>query len=296
MRRQTPTVRLRRLATELKRLRQAAGLTRDDAAEQTNLNSATLWRIETAKVRPHRRTVVTLMNHYRLHDQEHRAKLLDLAKDAGNLGWLQEYEDDLTEQYLTYVSFEAGARSIRNYESLFIPGLLQTEAYASAVIAGVLPFATKEEINQRVEVRMQRQAILHRDEDPLQLWAILDEAALHRAVGGNDVMHNQLVELAKAAELPQVTLQVLPFSLGAHAAMPGSFVVMDFADPADPDLVYIDSMAGDLFMERDNEVRRTTMTYQHLQANALNPADSQRLIHRRTDALQQKGGQGDERP
>ncbi|MDG4828999.1 helix-turn-helix transcriptional regulator [Solwaraspora sp. WMMD1047] len=285
MGRQPPTVRMRRLAGELKRLRQAAGLTRDDAAEQTKLNGATLWRIETAKVRPHRRTLIILMNRYGVTDSDERAKLFDLAKDAGHLGWLQDYEDDLTEQYLTYVSFEAGARSIRNYESLFIPGLLQTEEYARAVIAGVLPLASKEEVERRVEMRMQRQAALHRADDPLQLWAIVDEAALHRVVGDAGVMHAQLKALIEVAELPQVTFQVVPFSVGAHTGMPGSFVVMEFPDPADPDLIYVDSIAGDVFVEHESEVRRITIYYQHLQAAALNRSDSVRLIEQRVAAL-----------
>nr|MDT0658523.1 helix-turn-helix transcriptional regulator [Micromonospora sp. DSM 115978] len=290
MGRQPPTVRLRRLAGELKRLRQAAGLTRDDAAEQTKLNGATLWRIETAKVRPHRRTLTILMNRYGVTDSDERAKLFDLAKDAGHLGWLQEYEDDLTEQYLTYVSFEAGARSIRNYESLFIPGLLQTEEYIRAASAGVMPHFSKEDVDRRVEVRAQRQAALHQDDDPLQLWAVLDEAALHRKVGDEQVMHDQLNSLVETAGLPQVMLQVIPFSVGAHPGMLGSFVLMDFPDPDDPDLVYIDTMAGDLFMEREADVRRTTINFQHLLASALSPADSLRLIRQRIDAFRANGG------
>jgi transcriptional regulator with XRE-family HTH domain len=289
MGRQPPTVRMRRLAGELKRLRQAAGLTRDDAAEQTKLNGATLWRIETAKVRPHRRTLIILMNRYGVTDSDERAKLFDLAKDAGHLGWLQEYEDDLTEQYLTYVSFEAGARSIRNYESLFIPGLLQTEEYARASSAGVMPHLSKEEIDRHVEVRAQRQAALQ-GQNPLQLWAVIDEAVLNRTVGDEQLMYAQLVSLIESAGLPQVVLQVIPFSVGAHPGMLGSFVLMDFPDHDDPDLVYIETMAGELFIEREADVRRTTINFQHLLASALSPADSLRLIRQRIDAFRANGG------
>src|SRR4051812_24761291 len=133
-RRQPPTVRLRRLAAELRNLRQAAGLTREDAAEQTNINSATLYRIETAKARPQRRTLLTLLDKYGVTDPARRTALVELSKQATQLGWLQAYESELPEEYTTYISFESEARSVRNYESLFVPGLLQTEGYTRAVV------------------------------------------------------------------------------------------------------------------------------------------------------------------
>ena len=197
---------------------------------------------------------------------------------------MQQYENELPEQYTTYISFEADARSVRNYESLFVPGLLQTEDYARAVIRGVLALASDEEVERRVEARMQRQA-LPKKKNPLRLWAILDEAVLHRRVGGSAVMAEQLQALADAARQPHITLQVIPFSSGAHAGMPGSFVVMDFPDAADPALVYIDSMAGDLFLEREPDVRRFTITFEHLQATALDPASSAQMIEAEVDAI-----------
>src|SRR3954471_6380411 len=176
-RRQPPTVRLRRLAGELRNLRQAAGLTREDAAEQTNINSATLYRIETAKARPQRRTLLTLLDKYGVTDPARRAALVDLSKQATQLGWLQAYESELPEEYTTYISFESEARSVRNYESLFVPGLLQTEGYTRSAIRGVLPLASDEEVEQRVEARVRRQESL-RKKSPLRLWAILDEAVI----------------------------------------------------------------------------------------------------------------------
>lgn len=276
-RRQPPTVRLRRLASELRGLRSAASLTREEVSEQTGLNSATLYRIETAKVRPQRRTLVALLDKYGVTEEDRRAEMVALSRQATELDWLHRYESALPEAHLTYISFEAEARSIRNYESLFVPGLLQTEDYARAVITGVLPFASKDEVEHRVEARMQRKPFLAR-KPPLQLWAILDEAVLHRLVGGPTVMAAQLARLIEEADELDITVQVLPYAVGAHAGMPGSFAVMDFPNPADPELVYIDSMAGDLFLEREPDVRRYTRIFEHLRAAALNPADSLRLI------------------
>ncbi|MEU6021117.1 helix-turn-helix transcriptional regulator [Micromonospora sp. NPDC047134] len=290
-RRQPPTVRLRRLAAELRSLRTAAGLTRDEVSEQTGINPATLYRIETAKVRPQRRTLMAMLDKYGVTDEDKRRELIALSRQAAQLGWLQAYESELPELYTTYISFEAEARSVRNYESLFVPGLLQTENYACAVIRGVLPLATDADVQARVEARMQRQESLRKTE-PLRLWAILDEAVLHRLTGGPAVMAEQLDALVTAAGQPHVTLQVIPFTTGAHAGMPGSFVVMDFPDPADPALVYVDSMAGDLFLEREADVRRYTSTFEHLRATALDPTSSIKLIQEHAAAISQKGGTG----
>ena len=245
--RSTPTVRLRRLAAELRRLRTAADLSREDVAERTGINNATLYRIETARTRPQTRTLIALLQLYGVDDQQ-RQHLLALAKESAKQGWLRPYHEDLPEEYTAYISFEAEADGVRNYESLFIPGLLQTEAYARAVIRGVLPMANQREVEDRVQARIERQQVLTKD-DPLKLWAIVDEAALRRLVGGAKVMTDQLRHLLEVITEPNVTLQVIPFGAGAHAGMPGSFVLMDFPDPMDAGLVYIDSMAGDLFLE-----------------------------------------------
>ncbi|MGH3941340.1 MAG: DUF5753 domain-containing protein [Pseudonocardiaceae bacterium] len=165
---------------------------------------------------------------------------------------------------------------MRNYESLHIPGLLQTEEYARAVVRGGLPMGSQQ-IDDRVQARMQRQQVLTKD-TPLKLWAIVDEAALRRLVGGVDVMRYQLKRLVSLMTEPNVTLQVIPYSAGTHAGMPGAFVLMDFADPMDTDLVYIDSAAGDLFLESDTDVSQYTMIFNNPRAVALRPDDSATLI------------------
>jgi transcriptional regulator with XRE-family HTH domain len=274
--RQTPTVRLRRLAAELRTLRASAGLTRDEVVERTGINVATLYRIEHARVRPQTRTLRTLLDLYGA-DQEHQADLVALLRDARQHGWLHAYQNELPEQYTTYIGFEGEARSVWNYESLFIPGLLQTEDYARAVIRAVLPWASRDEVERRVEVRMERQEVL-RNDNPLELWVIADEAALRRQVGGPAVMQALLGQLLEAAELPNITFQVIPFSDGAHAGMLGSFVFMQFAEASIPDVVYVDSMAGDLFLEAEADVRRYRLVFEHLRAVAASPDDSRSLV------------------
>jgi transcriptional regulator with XRE-family HTH domain len=274
--RYTPTVRHRRLAAELRRLREAADLTQEDVSERTGKDRSTLYRLEHAQQRPQRSTLIQLLDLYDV-DQERRAELLALLRQAGQRGWMQTYRSDLPEIYSDYISFESEALSVWNYESLFVPGLLQTEDYARAVIRGGLPAASDEQVENRVMARMERQAVLT-TESPPQLWAIMDEAAVRRLVGGRTVMREQLSRLRDAAALPNVTVQVIPYDAGAHPGMPGSFIVLDFPDAPDQSLVYLDSMAGDLFLEDAAEIRRYILIFEHLRAAALRPDQSTSLM------------------
>jgi transcriptional regulator with XRE-family HTH domain len=276
-RRQTPTVRLRRLAAELRQLRKASELTQDDVAERTGINAATLYRIERARVRPQTRTLRTLLDLYGV-PREQQGELVGLLREARQRGWLHAYQSLLPEHYTTLIGFEGEAQTIWNYESLFVPGLLQTEDYARAVIGAGLPNGSREEVGRRVDARMKRQEVLQGDH-PVNLWAIVDEAALRREVGGPDVMRAQLRHLAEVPEAyPHVTLQVIPFKAGAHAGMPGSFVLLRFPEAEVPDVVYIDSMAGDLFLEDESAVSRYTLVFDHLRAVAASPDVSKSLI------------------
>jgi transcriptional regulator with XRE-family HTH domain len=274
--RQTPTVRLRRLATELRSLRTASGLTRDEIVERTGINAATLYRIEHARVRPQTRTLRTLLDLYGVEKQQ-QADLIALLRDARQRGWLHAYQSELPEHYTTYIGFEGEAQSVWNYESLFVPGLLQTEDYARAVIRGGLPQASRDEVERRVEVRMERQEVLGND-NPLNLWSIVDEAALRREVGGPAVIQAQLRHLIEVCDLPHITFQVIPFNVGTHAGMPGSFALMQFAEAAIPDVIYIDSMAGELFLEEESDVRRYKLIFEHLRAVAASPDASRSLL------------------
>lgn len=271
-----PTVRLRRLAAALRRLRADSGLTREEVEEQTGVNPGTLYRLESARSRPQKRTLIALLNLYKVNG-DLRADLLELSKNADGQGWLQPYHAELPEDYAAYISFESEARAMRNYQSLYIPGLLQTEDYARAAIRGTLPTATDEEVENRVRARMERQMRLA-GESPVDLWAIVDEAAIHRQVGGSKVMDAQLAHLLDAAKQPNITLQVIPYDVGAHPGMPGSFVYMEFAEPIDPDLVYVDTLAGDLFLESDEDLRLYASMFDHLRAVALNLSQTKGLI------------------
>lgn len=281
-----PTVRLRRLAAELRRLRADAGLSREHVEEQTGVNEGTLYRLETARARPQRRTLVALLDLYHV-ENPLRDDLIDIARTADGQGWLRPYQSELPEEYAAYISFEAEARAVRNYESLFIPGLLQTEDYARAVISGTLPMASQTEVEQRVQARMERQELL-RSDDPLELWAIVDEAAVRRMVGGRKVMLAQLAHLLEATEQPNITLQVIPFDVGAHPGMPGSFVYMEFAETTDPELVYVDTLAGDLFLEAEADLRLYSQMFDHLRASALSPANTTGMISTTIESF--KGG------
>jgi transcriptional regulator with XRE-family HTH domain len=261
---------------ELRSLRTASGLTREEVVERTGINSVTMYRIEHARVRPQTRTLRTLLDLYGV-EKEQQAELVALLRDARERGWLHPYQSELPEQYMTFIGFEGEAESASNYESLFVPGLLQTEDYARAVITGVLPFASRDEVERRVEVRMERQQVL-RGDNPLQLWGIVDEAALRRQVGSPAGMRAQFRHIMEASELPNVTFQVIPFDGGAHAGMPGSFIVLQFTEEAIPDVIYIDSMAGDLFLEAESDVRRYKLVFEHLRAVSASPDASRALL------------------
>jgi transcriptional regulator with XRE-family HTH domain len=271
-----PTVRLRRLAAELRRLRAASELSREQVEEQTGVNEGTLYRIETARARPQRRTLLALLDLYEATDPL-RADLLDLAKSADGQGWARPYHWQLPGEYAAYISFEAEARAVHNYESLFIPGLLQTEDYGRAMISGVLPTVTEAEISERIEARLERQKLLN-GSALLELWAVVDEAAIRRVVGGRAVMAAQLRHVLDMMTRPNITVQVIPFDTGAHPGMPGAFVLMEFRDDLDPELVYVDTLAGDIFLEADDDVRRYRQMFDYLRAGALSPADSAKLI------------------
>ncbi|MGH3864290.1 helix-turn-helix domain-containing protein [Actinokineospora sp.] len=264
------------MAAELRRLRDQADLTQQEVVDATSINKATLYRIETAKAKPQKRTLMTLLALYNA-EPEQRDYLISLLKDSTVQGWLRPYHSELPEEYTAFISFESDAAGARNYESLFVPGLLQTEDYARAVIRGVLPAATDSEVEDRVQARMERQDVLTKTK-PIKFWAVVDEASLRRGVGGPGVMSDQLAHLTKCAKAPNITLQVIPFGAGAHPGMPGQFILLDFADPMDTDLIYIDSMAGDLFLESAADVRRYRSIFDNLVAVALSPNDSASLI------------------
>lgn len=272
----------------MRRLRSVAGLTRERVSDQTGINAVTLYRIETGHARPQLRTLTAMLDVYDLTDEQ-RANLIDLCKEATTHDWIALYRDELSNAYSAFISFESEASAHRNYESLFLPGLLQTEDYARTLMQQTqrgLPTANAVEI--RVKARMTRQMLLTKD-NPMSLWSVVDEAAMRRVVGGPTVMRDQLVHLASAITAPHITFQVIPFRIGAHPGMAGQFALLEFADIEDPDLVYVDTLAGDLFVEKAEEVKSYRAMFEQLVAVALSPAESATMVNEIANDLDGRG-------
>ncbi len=271
-----PSVRGRRVAAELARLREATGLSREEVAERQGWSVSKVWRIETGRTRAHHGDVADLLDLYGVGGSE-RETLIRLAREARRRGWWHSYADVLAEGFDTYVDLEIQATSIRTYEAQLVPGLLQTEAYARAVLSAAWVTTEQDEISRRVAVRMRRQEVLASKEDGPQLWAVLDEAVVRRGIGGIDVMREQLSRLLEMAEQATVTLQVLPFSVGAHAAMIGAFVILGFPDPDRP-VVYLETDTRSLYLEEAAELDRYMLVFDHLRAAALSRAESAAFV------------------
>ncbi|HEY0717389.1 MAG TPA: helix-turn-helix transcriptional regulator [Streptosporangiaceae bacterium] len=270
-----PTVRQRRLAQALRELRHEAGLTQDAVGVRMGWHTSKLFRLENARSpRVDWLDVKELMDMYGVRSP-HREALIQLAQDARMMGWWTPYRDVFTG---SYVALENEASAMRLYCPELVPGLLQTEAYARAVIRAVRPGYDDESVERRVTARLTRQKVLLDRTSSPQLVLMLNEAVLRRMVGDVDVMAAQLRALAAAAERPQVTLQVLPFSAGAHASMEGGFVLIQFPEETDPDVVYVEGIMGDLYLESVGEVKRYQSAFERIQAVALSPGESLTFI------------------
>jgi len=274
---QSPTVRRRRLGMELRRLREASALMIEDVAKHLECSMSRVSRIETGKSVARIRDVRDMLDLYEVGDEAQREQLLTLAKEAQQRGWWTEYESVLSAGLDTYVGLEASAASIRSFQTHLIPGLLQTEEYSRALIKVGRPTESPVNIDRMISLRRRRQAMLA-EAGTLEMWAVLDEAVLRRPIGGHSVMRAQLARLLEADELPSVTIQVLPFTRGAHPGLGGAFTIIGFPDPTDLDVVYVDSPAGNIFLEKDKDVRRHTTWFDHLRAAALPPDESTEFI------------------
>ena len=273
---QSPTVRRRRLALELRRLREAARLTCEEVAERLECSASKISRVETGRVSVSPRDVRDMLEIYGL-PEDQRESLVQLARDSRQKGWWHAYSDTIQPQFATYLGLESAASEIRIYEVSLIPGLLQTQEYARSVISAGMVNSSQEDIERRVELLMARQPALTRP-DPPKLWAVLDEAALRRRVGGAGLMRLQLDYLLTVASLPNVAVQVIPFGGGAHPAMGRPFVVLVFPERADPDVVYLEDLTSALYLEDVEEVDRYNVFFNHLRATALSFDDSSALI------------------
>lgn len=281
-----PTVRTRRLGSELRRLREGCGLKLDDVTERVGLPASKVSRIEKAALGIKTADLNTLLDLYGVEDADRRDALHLLARHGRTRGWWQTYRDVISPAYADLISLEADATDMRSYESTLIPGLLQTAAYARATIGAINMTSTDGEVDALVEVRMARQSVLTRPQ-PLALWAVIHEAALHpRMKSAPQMMREQLQKLLDIARLPHVSIQVLPLDSPPHVGMSGSFTLVGFPETSDLDVALLEHLTSALYVEDHTEVSRYGTAFEHLRAAALPFDASADLIERLKDNIQ----------
>lgn len=270
-----PTTRRRQLGADLRRLRERKGLTLEEAGALVGISKATLSRYEKKEGTVKWPAVDALCREYGASEQE-RKTLVELAKGAKIQGWWRSLADPIPESMNLMLTLEDEVVREDHFACMYVPGLLQTRAYAEAVHRASEMRCGEQEIAHMVDIRMKRQELLTR-EDPPHIWAVIDEAVIRRLVGGRVAMREQLEHLISLAEEPHVTVQVLPFASGAHAAAVGSFVVLGGSAP-ELDVVYVDIIGGGLFMEKPEELERYTLAFEYLRAQALDIPSSVALL------------------
>lgn len=270
-----PTIARWQLGRQLKAAREAAKITQSEIADVLGCSESKIYKLEAGDVGINRGDLIVMLDRYGITDEQRRATIFDLQKQGKQRGWWAKY-GQLPNNYSMYVGLESAAIEVKNFELAVVPGLLQTEEYARAIASAAWP-GQEEEVRRRVELRMARQACLTED-PPLKFWAIVDEGVLHRCTGGPDVMRAQLRHLIEMSERPNVVLQVLPFSEGWHPGTVGSFSILEFPETVHSPVVYIESQAGDAYLEREDDLRRVTLIYTHLHAAALSASKSRELI------------------
>ena len=272
------------LGSQLRALREAAGISPDAAGYEIRASRSKISRVEHGRVGFKERDVADLLTLYGITDERQRAHLLTLAQHANSRGWWARYDDVMPDWFVTYVGLEQATSLIRTYELQFVPGLFQTPDYARAVTVLGHRAAPQEEIERRVSLRLKRQEILTVT-DPPRVWAVIDESALRRPLGGQEVMREQLRHLVEVAELPHVTLQVMSFNRGGHSPAGGSFSILRFAQPDLPDIVYLEQLTGALYLDKIDEVDHYREVMNSLSAEAETPADSERELKKIIKAI-----------
>ncbi|MEU9090736.1 helix-turn-helix transcriptional regulator [Streptomyces sp. NPDC048428] len=276
------TVLGRQLGDELRRFREGAGLSTSEAAEVLDCTKGKISRIENGHVPVRTPDLDALIHAYDVSDPEARHRLASLARTANRRrreGWWHQYGSVLGDTYRDYIEMETICDGIRTFQVQLIPGLLQTPEYGRAVTVASRAWQTAEEIDQFVQVRLARQERLAGD-DPLEFWAVLAEGVLHQQVGGRAVMHDQLEHLANLAEQPNITVQVLPFSRGAHPGMFGPYLLLSFPRVSALDLVLTETPTGNIWMERESDVARYRDLFDDARTSALPPTESLSVIRR----------------
>ena len=272
-----PTVRRRRLGSELRRLREDHSIKLEEVAERLGVAASTLSRIETGKAPTKSVYLTAMLEMYGVTDPAQRQVLVDMAREGHRKGWWSVYDDVLPTGFGIYVGLEAEAAGLRAFEGEAVQGLFQTPDYARAILREVQVRDTDEQVERLVDLRMKRQEVLDRN-PPLDVWMILDEAVVRRTIGGPEVMRDQLARLVEESKKPNVTLQVLPFETGSHAGLRGPFSILEFPERADADVAYVESVAGIIYLEKEREVRTCAEAFDRLRAAALSPGQSSDLI------------------
>ena len=258
-------------------------MSREEVSRQLEWSTSTVFRIETGRNRPQPGNVRALLELYGVTGPE-RDGLIQLTRDARKPGWWHSFRDVLPNPYEVYIGLEAGTASIRNFEPVVVPGLLQTADYACEVFRNGPIELDPDDVERLVEVRLARQEILARDDRP-RLWAVIDEAVIHRVVGSASAMSGQLRHLVDSAQQGKTTIQIMPYRAGAHAGTTGPFVILDFEELTDPTVVYVETLAGDIYLEERSDVNRYTLAFDRLVAAALHPDESVRLIEQAAHAM-----------
>src|SRR5579862_141425 len=272
-----PTVPRMLVGLQLHRLREAAGVTPERAGHAIRASRSKISRMENGRVSYKERDVTDLLTLYGVTDDKARAAMVTLVRQANSSGWWSQYDDVTAEWFTDYLGLETAASMIRTFELQFVNGLFQTEDYARAVTMLGHTTAAAEEIDRRVSLRLKRQDLLTGPEPP-QIWSVLDEGALRRPVGGRGVMRAQLQRLIELTELRHVTVQVVPFARGGHAAAGGSFTMLRFSDPDVADVVYIEQLTSALYLDKREHVDHYLEIINQLSTEALTPVQSTRFL------------------
>ncbi|MEY9836221.1 helix-turn-helix transcriptional regulator [Streptomyces sp. 846.5] len=265
------------LGSQLRRLREAKGITREDAGYTIRASESKISRMELGRVSFKERDVTDLLSLYGVDDETERAALVTLVREANQAGWWHSFSDAMPNWFQTYVGLEEAAALIRTYQVQFIPGLLQTEDYARAIVLLNRPHMETSELERRINVRMRRQKLVA-DGDGPRLWAVVDEAALRRPVGGPAVMKAQIQRLIDAADMPNVVVQVMPFRFGGHAAESGAFTILRFPEQDLPDVVYLEQLTSALYLDKRDDVDQYVQVMERLSVDSLTPESSVELL------------------
>jgi transcriptional regulator with XRE-family HTH domain len=280
-----PTVRSRRVGTELRRLREAAGVTTAQAAELLNCSPAKISRIENGIVSARVVDLRLLLDRYGDQDQEHRAYLERLARESSKRGWWQDYNDTIPPYYADFIGLETDASYIKTWEPTAVPGLLQTPEYARAVMLANPAMISPDKLDNFISIRRERQARLEQDTD-VRLDVVIWEAALITTVGGDEVQRGQLSRLLELMNRPNISVQVLPLEAGDKASMSGSFVMFSFGSERSVSTVFVENLTSSQYLERDQELRGYTLVFDALRSAALSPAASATRIRQRLEQRQ----------